>query len=237
METLSDKVVDQILKLIQSGELQVGDRLPGERRLAERLQVSRVPVREALSSLKALGLIDVRPGVGTIVISTPRALAQDSWLRWLSDHMNQILDIYEVREAIECQAARLAAERANHEDIEKLKQIHEKAKTSVAVDDYDGLMEADREFHLHIAGISGNELLLELVKMMDRISVLDRSATFYLPSRPNESIREHEAVVSNIASGDAIAAGTAASDHFKSIIARVRKAQFDSAAVVARGVS
>jgi GntR family transcriptional repressor for pyruvate dehydrogenase complex len=225
-ETVSDKVIEQILNLIQSGELKVGDRLPGERQLAEELQVSRVPIREAFSKLEALGIIEVRRGVGAIVTrDLSGALASEIWMRWLSDHQSDIVQVYEVREAIECQATRLAAEPATEKHLMDLQELVRQMETAAAHKDYKAVADADRRFHEYIASMCGNDLLQQFLKAVNEISSLYRGATFRLPGRAQQSIDEHKKIITAIASGDRTVAGQAAAEHTGNIIRIVKHMQ------------
>lgn len=228
-ESVSDKVVDQILRLIESDKLKAGDRLPSERQLAEELKVSRVPIREALSVLKAMGIIEVRPGVGALV--TPDAsfaFPNDIWMRWLSVHQNQVISVLEVREAIDAKAAGLAAERATQENIKELESLIQEMETGVIAEGIEELEGIDRRFHRYIASVSGNALIARFQATLDRIIPLDRHATFRLPGRPHESLEEHKAIVGCIASRDSDGAAKMASNHVKSVIELVKQMQVDT---------
>jgi GntR family transcriptional repressor for pyruvate dehydrogenase complex len=225
-ETVSDKVIEQVLNLIQSGQLQVGDRLPGERQLAEELQVSRVPIREAFSKLEALGIIEVRRGIGaTITRDLSGALASEIWMRWLADHQSDIVQVYEVREAIECQATRLAAAPATEEHLTDLQELVRQMEAAAAGEDIKAVADADRRFHEYIAAMCGNDLLLQFLKAVNEISSLYRGATFRLPGRAQQSIDEHKRIIAAIASGDTNVAGQAAADHTGNIIRLVKRMQ------------
>jgi DNA-binding FadR family transcriptional regulator len=228
-ETVADQVVSQILDLVQSGELQVGDKLPGERSLSEELQVSRVPIREAFSKLEALGIIEVRRGVGAIVTrSLSGALAGEIWARWLSDHQSEIEQVYEVREAIECQATRLAAAHATDEDLDELKRLVREMEANAATKDFAQVAEVDRAFHENIAGVSGNDLLLQFLQAINEISSQYRVATLSLRGRAKDSIAEHRSIIAAIASRDRDLAHQAAQQHTGNIIRLVRSVQLDS---------
>jgi GntR family transcriptional repressor for pyruvate dehydrogenase complex len=227
-ESVSDKVVDQILRLIESDKLKVGDRLPSERQLAEELEVSRVPIREALSVLKAMGIIEVRPGVGALVtLDASFAFPDIIWMRWLSVHQAQVISVLEVREAIDAKAASLAAERATQENIEELEKSIQEMETEVITEDFEELERIDRRFHKYIASISGNALLVRFQAMLDRIITLDRRATFRLPGRPQESLDEHRVIVGCIASRYSDGAAKMASEHVRSVIGLVKQMQLD----------
>src|SRR5947209_14728344 len=114
-----EQIAEQIEKLILSGELRNGDRLPTEREMAEQFQASRTAVREAMKALAQKGLVDMRPGRGTIVIDgTSKAVRRSLGLMLRvgqTDGSQNLL--VEVREILEPEIAALAAARATEEDI------------------------------------------------------------------------------------------------------------------------
>jgi GntR family transcriptional repressor for pyruvate dehydrogenase complex len=225
-ENVADKMVDQILSRIQSGELSAGDRLPGERLLAEQFGVSRVPVREALRTLKAMGILEVHPGVGAIITGDViGALANDIWMRWLSEHQEQLISVLEVREAMDAKVAALAAERATPAQIQELRELVDRMEQAVAVGDVNALERNDRDFHTLIARISGNELFVRLEDALNQVITLDRRATFRLPGRQKESLGEHRAILEAIAAGESRTSAQLASSHLQSVIKLVRQAR------------
>jgi GntR family transcriptional repressor for pyruvate dehydrogenase complex len=106
-DRVSDKVVEQILELIEEGKLRVGDQLPGERDLMDQLDVARASVREALRILEFQGIIEVQPGRGAFVTSEVinETGTDDGVRRWFREHSSEMLEILEVREALEARAA------------------------------------------------------------------------------------------------------------------------------------
>jgi GntR family transcriptional repressor for pyruvate dehydrogenase complex len=225
-ETLSDKVIARILEGIESGTLAVGDRLPSERQLAEELEISRVPVREAFSTLKAMGVIEARPGVGTSIIGDGSdAFGADPWTRWMREHTTEIVEVLEVREAIDAKAAALSAERATEKGIVTVERIVSDMEACVGEKEFGRLVELDIEFHDWLSRMSGNSLLTELRAALDRANALDRQATFRLPGRPSESAQEHRAIVRAIADGNPEQAAAAAAQHVKMVASLVRNKQ------------
>ena len=107
-----EQIVDQIGQLVAQGQLQPGDRLPSERELVERFQVSRASIREALSALEMMGLIEVRSGEGTFIrqVNIESVVTPLAWMLFIEKDTD--LELYEARKILEVQAAGLAAERA-----------------------------------------------------------------------------------------------------------------------------
>lgn len=156
-----EEIIEQIRILITEGELQAGDRLPSERDLAARLNVSRASVREALSALELMGLLEIRSGEGTFIkkINLESVITPLAW--GLKMENDAILELLEVRKMIEVQAVALAAKRAKYEDFCEL----EDALNAMNEDLKKGKLGelADLRFHYAIAEASHNKILMRLM--------------------------------------------------------------------------
>src|SRR3989454_9357 len=121
-----EQVAEQIEKRILGGELRSGDRLPTERELSEQFHVSRTAVREAMKTLAQRGLVDMRPGRGTIVIDgTSQAMRHSMGLMMKVGQAGSSESLVEVREIIEPEIAALAAVRATNEQIAGMREAVE----------------------------------------------------------------------------------------------------------------
>lgn len=120
---ISQKIVEQIKEIVFSGELQPGDRLPTEKEFAEQLKVSRPTLREALTVLEAIGLIEVRPREGSIVRSVVPQSIQEPIQDMIEVDPSKVLELYEVRKKIDAEGVAMAAERATDEELEKIGQF------------------------------------------------------------------------------------------------------------------
>lgn len=163
---LYESVVEQFLGLISEGKIRLGQRLPTERELAVSMGVSRGVLREAFRVLEARGLIESRQGGGRFL----RALPGSSGDANISLQLEQVafLDYWEVREALECRAARLAALHASVAARQSLvafaeELVEERKSVGVSV-------ERDMAFHRKIADTSGNVLLSRLIcELLDAV--------------------------------------------------------------------
>jgi GntR family transcriptional regulator, transcriptional repressor for pyruvate dehydrogenase complex len=162
---LNEEVVKRIKGLIYSKELKVGERLPAERELAERLEVSRVIVREALRSLEQSGLIEIRPGLkgGAFVVYNLQKPLFDCVYDLFNGGSLTLAHFTEARRAIECFAIRSAAEYATGESIEQLDRINE---NMVAGLDREKFVAQNKAFHTTIAQLSGNPLISLMVQAL-----------------------------------------------------------------------
>lgn len=165
-----EEIIEQIRELVTRGELKPGDRLPSERDLVERLKVSRASIREALSALEMMGLLEVRSGEGTFVrkLKPESVVAPLAWM--LSMEKGTVLEILEVRKILEVQAVRLAAERAQQSDLRELAEALEDMKKEMVNSDLGG-EQADLRFHYAIMRATNNKIL---IRLMDTISDIMR---------------------------------------------------------------
>src|SRR3989449_9053225 len=141
-----EQIAEQIETLILSGELRNGDRLPTEREMAEQFQASRTAVREAMKALAQKGLVDMRPGRGTIVIDgTSQAMRHSLGLMMMVGQAGNSANLVEVREIIEPGIAALAAVRATEEEIAGMRKAVEVMDTHIH--EADAYIAADNDFH------------------------------------------------------------------------------------------
>lgn len=156
-----DKVVEQLLSRIKSGELAPGMQLPPQRELARQFGVGRSSVREALNALAVMGFLEVFQGKGTFVAreipgSDPTAAAVRAAFQ-----AESLLDLLELRETIECRAAELAAERIEAGQLALLRRCLQAIER--AGDDYAAFLAADLEFHRRLCEASGNRAFAEIL--------------------------------------------------------------------------
>lgn len=226
---ISDTVVDQIVALIEKGRLKVGDQLPGERELVAQLQVGRASVREALRMLEAQGMLEVHPGKGTFITGEIGKLSsQEAVRRWFHEHAGEVLDILEIREALERRAAFRAATAASPKVIAEMEAVLDQATTYIEQGDLESLGYIDREFHRLIGHASGNGLLSELVDGMIEALVSPRRTIQQLPGRAQASLQEHHVILNAIKAHDPQAAEQAMSDHIGSVRAAIASLREES---------
>src|SRR6266702_162301 len=159
-----EQVANQIEKRILSGELRSGDRLPTERDLAEQFQASRTAVREAMKILAQKGLVDMRPGRGTIVINGAPEAMQNSIGLVMKLQVGEVGgsdNLVEVREILETEIAALAAARATEDEIAAMREAIR--VMDVSLSDADAYIAADNQFHRALAKATQNSLILILI--------------------------------------------------------------------------
>lgn len=161
-----EEIVDQIRQLLIDGQIKPGDKLPSERELIESFKVSRSSIREALSALEMMGILEVRTGEGTFIrhIRPESMMASLAWSLYLDK--GSILEMLEVRKMIEVQAVGYAAERATEREINQLSETLDKMKNNL--ENMGSISEkADMMFHYTIAVATHNKIT---IKLMDTIS-------------------------------------------------------------------
>jgi GntR family transcriptional repressor for pyruvate dehydrogenase complex len=211
---VSDQVVQQILDLIETGKLKPGDQLPAERELTQQVSISRNAVREAIRLLEAQGLLEVRPGIGTFVTNF-RGIAglPVRWTLWLAEHKDEVLDLLQVRTALEPLAASLAAEKAGSNDIEDMKLVLEKIDKAIETDAIEYAVEGDIKFHQLISECSNNSFLIELNQGINVALVENRYAYFSTPGTIRESNLHHWQVLEAIQAKDPMRAANSMREH------------------------
>lgn len=162
-----EEIVDQIRDLVARGDLKPGDRLPSERDLVERLQVSRASIREALSALEMMGLLEIRSGEGTFVrkLRSESVVAPLAWM--ITMEKGTVLELLEVRKILEVQAVSIAAERADESDLKELLAALEDMRVELSSSASDG--SSDHRFHYAVTRATKNKIM---IRLMDTISDL-----------------------------------------------------------------
>jgi GntR family transcriptional repressor for pyruvate dehydrogenase complex len=218
---VSDHAVEQLMLLIETGKLQPGDRLPVERDIAGQLGVSRPTVREALRVLEATGLVEIRRGRGIYVLRRDSASGglQENWRKWVVAHRSELVEVWQVRAALEAEAAAMAAQRATEGEIAVLRSIHKEMADAITAADLTAIILADYRFHSHIARLSGNHVLQQLVESaLSPSDDRNRPRVFSLPGRQHRSWNEHGEIVAAIEARDPAEAAAAMRRHVRGVI-------------------
>jgi GntR family transcriptional regulator, transcriptional repressor for pyruvate dehydrogenase complex len=216
----SVEVAQSLLSFLLSGELRPGERIPGERSLSQTLGVGRSALREALTSLTLLGLLEVRPGDGTYLSSTNSSLLPQivEWGILLGER--HIEDLVEARQEIEVSLAGLAARRRTEDDIavlsDALRAMHD------SVHDREAYIEADVEFHLVVATVSRNTVLSGVLANIRSLLRVWTMRVVTDPASSRDSLALHPPIFEAIRDGDAEAARSAMAYHMERAAVRLR---------------
>jgi DNA-binding GntR family transcriptional regulator len=199
--TLTDKIYQLLKENIVRHRLEPGARLL-DQEIADSLNVSRTPVREALNRLGAEGLVDIVPRRGAFVVN-------------LSD--KDIKDVYEVREVLEILAIRLALPRMTDKDLAVLDEILEECATALERQDYLVCFELDRKFHDEIVRMSGNAKLAEVNTLLGGNIQTTRWRHCQDGHRQQISLQEHRGILDALKKRDADRAAEFVSHHINSV--------------------
>jgi GntR family transcriptional regulator, transcriptional repressor for pyruvate dehydrogenase complex len=222
-QNLSQAVAEQLRNLIRDGEFRPGERLPTERGLMEMFDVGRNTVREAVQTLVANGILDVRPGRGTTVIAISASTAMDAeTLAALLDD-GALSDLYDLRRLLEVEVAARAAERATAADIEEMDRHC--AALLHAYNERLPTWADDIAFHSAIARASGNVIYLSVLKAVTDKLVAARKETQHVPRAVDIAISEHAAILEAIKRHDPDEARQAMAQHVGSAIWALQEAR------------
>jgi GntR family transcriptional repressor for pyruvate dehydrogenase complex len=216
---LSDKVADLMLKAIVSRRLRPGERLPSERELGEQFGVSRTVVREAVKSLTAKGVIEVRSGSGLRVAAVNGAAVTESLALYLHGSTVDYSKVHEIRTGLEVQMAAAAAARRTDEDLRLLVRACEHVEATIHDSDLAAMH--DVEFHRAIGGATHNELYVVLLDAVGGAMLEVRRANLGHPQADSLTLAHHRAILEAIRAGSAAAAADAMRLHLEDV-ARLR---------------
>ncbi|WP_314591595.1 FadR/GntR family transcriptional regulator [Paenibacillus terrigena] len=215
-----EEIIEQLKRLILDGRVKVGEKLPSTKELSERFGVGRSTMREALSALKAMGLIEIRQGGGCTVISSSVVEVEMPELSSLRMNRSTVLELIEARKALEVSNAALAAEKATAEDKKRLQAIVVEMERSIG-DDQAG-ERTDLEFHLMLAQATHNSVLVRLfesiAEQMERAIQQTRRVELYANRSVSEQLyQEHLSISEAVQQGKPDQAGQAMRTHLQHV--------------------
>ncbi|RNL62535.1 FadR family transcriptional regulator [Nocardioides marmoriginsengisoli] len=190
---LTDDAIEKIKAMIIDGSLKPGDRLPREADLAEQLGISRGSLREAVRALSMMRIIDVRQGDGTYVSGLTPEILLETMAFVIDFHQDaSILDLFEVRRALEPMAAEKAARLMTDDETARLLALVDEIGPDSSIED---LVANDLEFHHRIAEASGNAVLCSFI---DGVSGRTQRARIWRGVTQQDALeqtqREHRAI-------------------------------------------
>ena len=208
-------IIEQIKTLILDKRIKEGERLATERELAQQFGVSRITVRQALTVLHEMGLINGRPGGGTFVAGDIRAKLVEPLTATLLTAKDLLHGRLEVRRIVEPEVTRLAAVRRTTKDIRELERVitlqEAKAKQGIPITDEDTL------FHETIARLTKNDILIKLVQFLHVQLNVSRHQSLLVPRGNEGAIADHKKICLAIRNGDGKGAHAAMVAHLKNV--------------------
>lgn len=201
-QTLGQQTEDRLMKYILDKPVKIGEKIPNEYELTELFGVGRSTVREAVKGLVTRGVLEVRRGDGTYVISTSYMENDVLGFGRIRDKYQLALDLFEVRLIIEPEVVTWACKRATEEQIDKAEQLCDEIEKlyNQGVDH----IYKDIEFHCFLAKLSGNVVVERLLPVINTAVVTFANITYR--SLKNETLTTHRAIVKALRARDAVGA-------------------------------
>lgn len=212
---LSDRIQEQLLELIRSGEIAPGEPMPSERELMQAFEVGRPAVREAMQALQGMGLVEIRHG-GRARVAEPslgRMVDQmgESMRHMLTHSPASLEHLKEARATFEMEMARIAARRRAESDLVRLSRIIESQEA--ARTEPKRFLEFDAQFHRELAAIGGNPIFAALSEALLNWLVHFHIDLVRVPGREQLTLDEHRQILSAIETRDPDQAAKAMFDH------------------------
>lgn len=210
-QPLSLKVADQLIVHIKSSGLKPGDRIPNEKELCEKLNISRSTLREAIKSLVSRNILTINRGVGTFVSINPGVTDDPLGLDFIDDQAQVILDLMQFRSIIEPALVKLAAQKSSPEEISTLCNLEDKIEEAYSANQDTTFF--DTQFHITIAKCSHNHVV-ELVFpiLMKTIPAVNQ---YTQKSLMDGTITDHRSIIQAIKDGNGELAEAIMKQHLK----------------------
>lgn len=207
-------IVEQIKKMIITGKLKRGDKLPSERELSNLFGVSRASIREAIKALEVLGVLESRQGEGNFIVDNLKRTTCDNILLIYNLNNGTVKDIMQLRKCIEMESVANIINNCSDEEIMKLKEIVNQFNNA---SDFDSLYASDLQFHTKIISLSGNVLFKYLGEALSyliksNIKLISDIIHRYYPK--DELYRNHNDIMNAIEARDLAAAEIAIRKHY-----------------------
>ena len=211
--SVRDRVVEHVRRLIEKGTLGPGDRLPGERDLAQELGVSRPSVRSGLEALEAIGVVVSRRGAGTFIAEGPPDLGIEPLSLLASLHRLTAGEMFEARLVLEVGVAGLAARHATADALATMADVV--SEMFASLEDPKAFLVHDVRFHRAVAAGCGNRVLAALMEMVSAQFYELRKQTIGRARDLKESAEMHRRIYRAIRARDCEAAQAAMTEHLE----------------------
>ncbi|WP_099203655.1 FadR/GntR family transcriptional regulator [Miniphocaeibacter massiliensis] len=219
---LAEQVEEDLYKYILKSELSIGDKLPNEFELAEKFGVGRSTIREAVKLLESQGVLEVRRGSGTYIVSKSYIEVDPLGLGAIEDKMALAMDLADLRILLEPGIAEIAAINATEKDIKELYELCDIIEEKISKDE--NYVEEDIKFHTYVAKASKNMVVEQLIPIIDTAVMIFVNVTH--KKLIKETIMTHRAVVNAISERDIVGAKTAMMMHMtynRNLIKEIKK--------------
>ncbi|HWR45913.1 FadR/GntR family transcriptional regulator [Sporomusa sp.] len=221
---LSKEISENLKELVLSGQLNPGDKLPNEVELANKMEVSRSTLREAVKELVAANVLEVIRGKGTFVTKNPGWKKDPLGVEFMVDK-DILLMLFETRILIEPNVAYLAAERADSTDLEKIGQCLGRIKD--VVKQHQDYSRQDLEFHQAIAKATKNPIIQRIVPIINESIVQGYQETMNVPGSIDKAIVAHQHIYEAILAKDLLRAQAAMKQHLEVTVNDIKSWMLD----------
>ncbi|MEM7176558.1 MAG: FCD domain-containing protein [Pseudomonadota bacterium] len=227
-DKISTAIVRQIEELILQGVLRPGDRLPSERDLAERMDVSRPTLREALAELEDNGLTVARPGGGTFVADVLGSAFAPPLIALFASHDTALFDYIAFRRDVEGLAAAQAAERATETDLKIIRSVFERFAAASTKRNPEEAARLDAEFHMAVVESAHNVVMTHVMRSLYELLVkgvfYNRRVVYGLPEGRDRLLSQHRAILDAVTARKPAAARAAVEEHLDYVRESLREA-------------
>lgn len=200
-KSISNTVADYIKDLIDDEKFQAGEKIPSEREMCKKLNVSRNSIREAYKILDARGYLKIKHGDGVYVANYEDNIQNVTKNVFLKN--DRVVELFTIRKVLETTAVKLAMNNLHEKELKELRYLLEYIKQTLKEEiPFEELSTLDEKFHLTITRISGNSILLRI--MMSLISLIGetRFETLKIPGRMELSSKQHIKILKAMLKGD-----------------------------------
>jgi GntR family transcriptional regulator, transcriptional repressor for pyruvate dehydrogenase complex len=218
-QSTAGRLAGELARMIRDGILVAGDRIPAERELAELVGVSRGSIREALRELELRGMLDRRPGRGTVVVEAPRPDLDAGLLGSVDTAGRMLREVMDLRAVVEPPIAERAAARGTSTEVEALQALLEESRTAAhrGQPGFARYAVLDVEFHLALARMTHNPLLDRLLEVTNEWMAPSRQTALQSSRRIEVSLAAHQKIYTAVADRAPDRAGAAMREHLEQI--------------------
>lgn len=218
--SISDQVFEQLKEQLLKNEWKMGEKIPSENELAASFGVSRITVRHALQKLTALGLIETKLGEGSFVKDVTPGISMNQLIPTAYINENSLHEILEFRRVMEGKVAELAAIKATPEDIKELEGVY--LTMEQVKDDLQRFSEADLKFHLTLANMTKNSIILQTFHIIN--DVLRCAFSEIVSKRGNSAgLHYHKLLLDAVKEKNSIGAKNIMDEHMEDLYATFQK--------------